>query len=554
MASKPPPIIRSSKPFSVEIPEGSKSAKSRRSDVVPGEEVEIHHKSSQFLDMTFDSSDESVLPNTDADFHHKGVVEPTDPSARLHQAFDTPTENLQKPLAASSTAANNIQTLPTTGTEPAKKPLPAAGNQQKDNVQTIADDSVKDRFAQEGKGAGLQDKLVGDKNNPIKDKLVGEKQNPLKDNLQPVHEDGLSSDEDSFHAVDKLQDNQSGVAKEAIKDRLVGDKAGVPGKQPVKLPSDKAPDNNNIALPDAAVDNNTQALAQETEKSNIQPLPDTALADKPPGLKKDHLSDNLQGVGVEPVKDNVQALDDSDLQDNLQPIDNPAIQDKTAGAQAQALSDNLQGIEDEALDDNLQPLPDQALKAKQQALPDQALADNQQPLADEKLADNLQGLPDEALADNLQPLGDEALQDNVAEIPVAPHAPNEDATVAKDPLQDNMAAEPIAGVNTRDDSLEKTHVQDHVVALPDTYHERKPGPSPVHADPHAPISRGSTPASARPVTGNAANAAHPAATHPNLLSKAEQAKRAEAFHSRVQAIRKSVSGVNHLLDDLQDKS
>ena len=27
----------------------------------------------------------------------------------------------------------------------------------------------------------------------------------------------------------------------------------------------------------------------------------------------------------------------------------------------------------------------------------------------------------------------------------------------------------------------------------------------------------------------------------------------EEFHGRVEAIRKSVSGINHLLDDLQDK-
>jgi len=37
------------------------------------------------------------------------------------------------------------------------------------------------------------------------------------------------------------------------------------------------------------------------------------------------------------------------------------------------------------------------------------------------------------------------------------------------------------------------------------------------------------------------------------LSKAEKAKRMEEFHGRVEAIRKSVSGINHLLDDLQDK-
>ena len=45
----PPPIIRSTKPFSVEIPEGSKSAKSRRSDIVPNDELEIKTKKQRFI-------------------------------------------------------------------------------------------------------------------------------------------------------------------------------------------------------------------------------------------------------------------------------------------------------------------------------------------------------------------------------------------------------------------------------------------------------------------------------------------------------------------------
>jgi hypothetical protein len=54
--------------------------------------------------------------------------------------------------------------------------------------------------------------------------------------------------------------------------------------------------------------------------------------------------------------------------------------------------------------------------------------------------------------------------------------------------------------------------------------------------------------------GGAVAPASPAA-HPShaALSKAEQAKRMEEFHGRVEAIRKSVSGINRLLDDLQDK-
>ena len=54
MASKEPPLIRSSKAFSVEIPEGSSSAKSRKSDVVAGLEegfspLDPHFEASSML-------------------------------------------------------------------------------------------------------------------------------------------------------------------------------------------------------------------------------------------------------------------------------------------------------------------------------------------------------------------------------------------------------------------------------------------------------------------------------------------------------------------------
>ena len=48
MASKEPSIIRSTKSFSVEIPEGSTSAKAKRSDIVAGELGELVHEQSHF--------------------------------------------------------------------------------------------------------------------------------------------------------------------------------------------------------------------------------------------------------------------------------------------------------------------------------------------------------------------------------------------------------------------------------------------------------------------------------------------------------------------------
>ena len=52
MASKEPSLIRSTKAFSVEIPEGSTSAKAKRSDIVAGELDELGHDLSHFEEQT----------------------------------------------------------------------------------------------------------------------------------------------------------------------------------------------------------------------------------------------------------------------------------------------------------------------------------------------------------------------------------------------------------------------------------------------------------------------------------------------------------------------
>lgn len=69
MASKEPPLIRSSKAFSVEIPEGSSSAKSRKSDVVAGLEEgfspsDPHFEASSMLSEQDHVSENNTLHDT----------------------------------------------------------------------------------------------------------------------------------------------------------------------------------------------------------------------------------------------------------------------------------------------------------------------------------------------------------------------------------------------------------------------------------------------------------------------------------------------------------
>ena len=432
--ANPPPIIRSSKAFSVEIPEGSNSAKSRRSDIVASDDLEIHRKSSQFHEAGADSlkspdfhTDDgadarsvSVASTDHADnLHHEAQAE-TDKDRYAGENSHAPSENLQG-IDQSQTSYNVISV--------------ADSEQNAANRQTVDDDAYRDRQAQVDSGQALQDRFAAKTHAPLKNRALSLEAQGLSSNVQGITQDALH--------------------------------------------------------------NNQQSIDNEA------------------------LHDNQQSIGNEALHDNQQALADEGLRDNQQSIDNEALHDNQQSIDNEALHDNQQSIDNEALHDNQQALADEGLHDNQQSIDNEALHDNNQALADEGLHDNQQSINNEALHDNNQALADEGLHDNQQSI-------------------DNEA------LHGRKDTQAKVHVQDHVVALPDTHQVLKPGPSPLAVNPHA---------------GQRPGVADHAPTAPQLeadpqhaaLSKAEKAKRMEEFHGRVEAIRKSVSGINHLLDDLQDK-
>ena len=266
-----------------------------------------------------------------------------------------------------------------------------------------------------------------------------------------------------------------------------------------------------------AVDENAQ------NDDNRQVLQDEAYRDRQAHGESGHaLQDRFGTETNAPLKDRVLSIQSQGLRSNVQGIEQDALKDNRQGVADEALKHANQGLarsQDPA--NNMQGIAQDALHNNQQSINNEALHDNQQALADEGLHDNQQSIDNEALHDNNQALADEGLHDNQQSI-------------------DNEA------LHGRKDTQAKAHVQDHVVALPDTHQVLKPGPSPLAVNPHA---------------GQRPGVADHAPTAPQLeadpqhaaLSKAEKAKRMEEFHGRVEAIRKSVSGINHLLDDLQDK-
>ena len=85
MASKEPPLIRSSKAFSVEIPEGSSSAKSRKSDVVAGS-VDIPFSSDpQFEALAL--TDKTAVPPNESGIDQAIKVSTDQPSRDSNSTF-----------------------------------------------------------------------------------------------------------------------------------------------------------------------------------------------------------------------------------------------------------------------------------------------------------------------------------------------------------------------------------------------------------------------------------------------------------------------------------
>jgi hypothetical protein len=188
----PPPLIRSSKAFSVEIPEGSNSAKSRRSDVVGSDELSISAKKPDFK-----TSDTVLLP----ELHHEPVSELADRSAHHADA-----------LASQDLNVHEDATL--------HAPHMALEDSHTDtNVQSVGDDALRDRTVDLPHTDSNQDNLQSIAQVAIKDNTQTLSDNLLKDNLQAVDQDVLADNLQALHDSSQ-KDNLQAVDNTAIEDNL----------------------------------------------------------------------------------------------------------------------------------------------------------------------------------------------------------------------------------------------------------------------------------------------------------------------------------------------
>ena len=270
MASKaPPPLIRSSKAFSVEIPEGSNSAKSRRSDVVPNDELDINSKAGHYHGAELEMDKPLGAHEEDAGLHGAGFAQDHDAHSNL-QGIEDPHH------------PDNLAKLP--GDD---HPASAKGP----NIQS---DALKDRFAGGEAGHVLTDKGVNEARDALHDNLQGVGNDVLHDNLQGIAQgslkdkrQGVGNDalHDNLQGVgnDALHDNKAGIGKDAIKDNKAGlgkehladHIVGLPETGSLKSgPSGKAtdsahsaPDNSNPSSADSSHSKNKPFAATQVKKS-----------------------------------------------------------------------------------------------------------------------------------------------------------------------------------------------------------------------------------------------------------------------------------------------
>ena len=284
MASKaPPPLIRSSKAFSVEIPEGSNSAKSRRSDVVPNDDLDIRSKAGQYHEAELDLDKPLGAHEEDAGLHGAGFAEDHHAPANL-QGIEDPHHQ------------DNLAKLPSDD-----HPASASG-------PSIQADALKDRFAGGEAGHTLATKGVNEARDALHDNLQGVGQDALHDNLQSV-------------AQDSLKDNRQGVGQDALHDNL----------QSVAQDSLK---------------DNRQGVGQDALHDNLQGVAQDSLKDNRQGVGQDALHDNLQGVGQDALHDNLQGVAQDSLKDNRQGVGQDAITDNQAGIGKEHLADHIVALPD----------------------------------------------------------------------------------------------------------------------------------------------------------------------------------------------------------------
>ena len=178
MASKEPSLIRSTKAFSVEIPEGSTSAKAKRSDIVAGELDELGHDLSHFEEQTEQKALKQSSENVSLDTQQAFEAE--------HGKADIYAKGQEDALQDSKTgfSSDHLHSQPGMGvaTDSLHDHLVSvAGDHAKDDLVGVADDHVEDHLV------GIANDASNEHSIAISNEGLHDTHAPLPDNATEDH-------------------------------------------------------------------------------------------------------------------------------------------------------------------------------------------------------------------------------------------------------------------------------------------------------------------------------------------------------------------------------
>jgi len=205
MASKEPPLIRSSKAFSVEIPEGSSSAKSRRSDVVAGLDEGIAPSDPHFEAPSMLS--EQTMGSESDSFHDTSI------NINADQRFSQP-----NPTFTDESMSDHQVGIANDGLQDHQVSI--ANDSLQDHQVGIANDSLQDHMAaipQEN----LADNLASLPNDAIEDRVeaVAEPAAPIP--LFVSADDDFPDDHMEIEEVPEVDPNVQALSDEALADHVI---------------------------------------------------------------------------------------------------------------------------------------------------------------------------------------------------------------------------------------------------------------------------------------------------------------------------------------------
>ena len=298
MASKEPSIIRSTKAFSVEIPEGSSSAKAKRSDIVAGELGELVHEQSHFEEQLAQTTLKQISENESIDTQQSFAAEHVKTDEYAHALEDASHES------TNGISPDHLQSQAGVG---------VATDSHKDHLVGVAEEHAQDHLVGIGNDAS-NEHLVAISNEGLHDTHAVLPSDKVEDHHVAVASQQDEKAHDVGIASQAIDDHHDSIAKDKLEDHLAA------------VPQDNISDTH-ASLPDNATEDHHVAVAV-TEPAAPIPLFVSSNDDFP----DDHME-----IEDPPEEDlHTQAVTDEVLVEHLEHVK----EEKTKLAETHLLADN----------------------------------------------------------------------------------------------------------------------------------------------------------------------------------------------------------------------